>query len=158
MKQASKHAYSMFCRWSYAITHHICWSSRFPTSKTQNFLWTFLRPWLLKWVALTTMPAYFHGLMNPKIQFLLMIVCYSSKSLLVIFITDVQNAKKKILTSFRPCLCIRLSLTSMADNFKGQTSHEELILLVSSMIVCYSAPSLLGIQIFYFKNAEISRG
>lgn len=91
----------------------------------------------------------FSGQTSPKVRIppiLPMIMCYCSPYLLVIRISDFNNAEISRGHLLRPLLCTRLALTDMSTQFPGQTSPEANIPSVLPMIVCYSSPSLLVIR------------
>ena len=105
------------------------------------------------------MPAHIHGKMSPESPippFMPMIMFYSSPSLLVISIFDVQNTEIFFGRVLRPSICTRFALMTMATNFKGQMSTKVCTLLVLLIIVCYNSLYLLMIVIFFFKSIEIS--
>ena len=123
--------------------HTILWVIRIPTSKMPNFfmdvrqylvyaydlLSRFVRPiWKVKRAQSEHTP-YFddfrvliahHFLSDPD--------------------SDVKNAKFFHGRPSRPCLCIRLAITDCPGYFKGQTSPEASIRLISTIFVCYNTP------------------
>lgn len=55
---------------------------------------------------------------------MMIILCCSSLSWLVIRISEVVNVKIQCVCLLRPFLCRWFSLEAMSAHFKGQTSHE----------------------------------
>lgn len=109
----------------------------------------FRRPLQCSQCALTAMTANFKGQTRPEVHIphvFPMIVCYSSPSLLVIHIWNVQNAEISCGSPLRLFICSYLALTTMTVNFKGQTSPEARIPTFLSMIACYWSPYLLVIR------------
>ena len=86
---------------------------------------------------------------------LIIIVCYSSPSLLVIGISKVENVKMMHRRLLRPCLCNWLSLTDIPAQFQGQMNPKVRIPPILTIIVCYSSPSLLVIGISGVENPQI---
>ena len=54
--------------------------------------------------------------------------------------SDVKNAKFFRGRPSIPCLCIQLAITACPAHFKGHTSPEASIRLISMIFVCYSTP------------------
>lgn len=87
---------------------------------------------------------------------MLIIVCYISQSLLVIQISNVQNAGISHGHLLRPLRFSQLALMTMPPNFLGQTNLKARIPLILLILVGYSSPSLLVIWISNVQNVEIS--
>ena len=89
---------------------------------------------------------------------LIIIVCYSLVSLLVIGISEVKNAKNHRGRLLIPSLCSWLALTAMLAHIQGQTSPEAHIPPILTIIVCYILLSLLVFGIFGVENFKFWNG
>ena len=87
-----------------------------------------------------------------------MIMCYSSRLLLMMWIFYYKNDEISHGNQLTHWLYSCLALTTMQANFQGQASPEARVPPVLPMIVCYSSTALFVIRIYNFKKAEISHG
>lgn len=112
-----------------------------------------LRLWLCSRLIITAKLVHYKGqttLKHPPLFFPI-ILFFSIPSLLGIRNSDIKNAEISHGNPLRTWLCNRLSLTAMPVHFQGQTSPKECIHPILQMIVCYSSPWFLVIQITTIK-------
>ena len=68
--------------------------------------------------------------------------------------SDVKNAKFFRGRLSRPCLCIRLAITTCPTHLEGQTSPEASMPLISTIFMCYSTP-FFGLPEFRRQKCQI---